>query len=175
MKQILLLFLFLIFCTGYHSEKYSVNNLEKIFAQSLPQNKGIIYTKVPRGLVISFNEHIFFNENETKIKENSLYILNIIANILKQLPNQCIIEDHIREQNFNNLENWEVSMTRASSISEYLIKYEKVPQEQLFDIGFGNMMPFYDNVAPLENNATGFASSMDNRVDFVIIEYEAKR
>ena len=49
-----------------------------------------------------------------------------------------------------------------------MVLCRKVPFEKVFPMGFGELMPFKDNVS---NNKKGF----DNRVDFVIIEYEAKR
>ena len=59
-------------------------------------------------------------------------------------------------------------MIRAANIAEYLVKYKDIPTEKIFDIGFGETMPFNDNVAP---DKKGF----NNRIDFVIIDYEAKR
>ena len=85
------------------------------------------------------------------------------------MPNFCVIEDHLQKNICNNgLENWELSMMRSANIVDYLLKCGKVPQEQLFDIGYGEFMPFKDNVNPDING-------LNNRLDFIIIDYSAKR
>ena len=58
-------------------------------------------------------------------------------------------------------------MVRASNIAKYLF-YKNIPTEKIFDIGFGEKMPFHKNVAPE-------LKKLDDRIDFVIINYEAKR
>ena len=167
-KWLFLLFV-IIFCTGYSQSPpdENLNDIEKIFIKNLPA--GIVYTQVPRGLIISVDEKIFFNDCDDNLKSESLYILDRIAYILKRLPNFCVIEDHLQKDVCSNgLENWELSMMRSANIVEYLIKCQKVPQSQLFDIGYGQFMPFKDNVNPS-------ISGLNNRVDFVIIDYQARR
>ena len=116
-------------------------------------------------LIISIDEKCFFNKGEVRIKESSLDILDAISYMLVKLPNYCVIENHTEESDFTK--NWELSVSRASNLAEYMIKYRKLPIEKVFSLGFGETMPFKDNVAP-ENG-------LNNRIDFVIIEYEARR
>ena len=160
-----ILFLITIFCSGF-SNTLSVEVLEKMFKKSLPS--GIIYTKVPRGLIISIDESLFFDDCETDLKESSLYILDDFAQMFKDLPNYCVIEDHVQKNICSDLENWELSMMRAANIAEYLVKCKNIPTEKIFDIGFGETMPFKDNVDPDKRG-------LNNRIDIVIIDYEAKR
>lgn len=170
MKKLYLIILILItiFCSGfnvsisYHPE---VDKLEALFKSVMPVECGIIYTKVPRGLIISIDEKCFFNCGEVRIRESSLHILDIISILLLKLPNYCVIENHTEEHECN--ENWELSVARASNLAEYMVKYRKVPIEKVFSLGFGQTMPFKDNVAPKKG--------MNSRIDFVIIEYEARR
>lgn len=170
---LIILILILIFCSGFNvtiSYQPNVDKIEAVFKSALPKECGIIYTKVPRGLIISIDEKCFFNEGEARIKESSLYILDTIASLLHTLPNYCVVEDHTENNNFENSdykENWELSMSRSANIVEYLVKYKNLPNWQLFALGFGEFMPFRDNVAAI--------NGMDKRIDFVIIEYEARR
>ncbi|MBO6088466.1 OmpA family protein [bacterium] len=144
-----------------------VDLLEGLFKNNMP--KSAIYTKVPRGLIISFDEKIFFDTCDSGIKQSSLAVLDVFAELLKAISNYCVIEHHIQNNLCTeNLQNWEISAIRSSNIAEYLVKYKNVPSEKIFDIGFGETMPFKENVNPQN-------SGFDNRVDFVIIEYEAKR
>lgn len=168
----------MIFCSGFTdaiiniavSYQPSVEKLETLFQAVLPKNKGVIYTKVPRGLIISIDERYFFNEGEARIKESSLCILDRIIYQLQTLPNLCVVEGHTGNNNFENSgysADWELSISRSANIVDYMMKYGKLPKERLFALGYGEFMPFRDNVAPIEGN--------DFRIDFVILEYEAKR
>ena len=136
----------------------------------MPIKNGVIYTKVPRGLIVSIDEGVFFNLHEVRIKESSLYILDTIAILLRKLPNYCVIENHTEEvgECEDYAENWELSIARAQNIAEYMSIAGNLPQEKVFSIGFGEFMPFKDNVS---SNTKGF----DSRVDFVLIEYDVKR
>lgn len=168
----------MIFCSGFSDSilnialtyQPNVDKLESLFKAFIPLKNGIIYTKVPRGLIISIDETLFFNPSEARIKESSLYILDIIAETLKNLPNYCVIEDHTLDNDLSESEfkeNWELSMMRSSNIAEYLIECKKISPDKLFALGFGEYMPFKDNVSD--------DRGIDKRIDFVILEYEAKR
>ena len=180
MKKLYLIFLILIlfFCSGHSdsvidvsvSYQPNVEKLEQIFKTALPVKDGVVYTKVPRGLIVSIDENYFFNDGEVKIKESSLCILDTIILLLHKLPNYCIVENHTEDSNLLNSKyekTWEISITRADNIVQYMSDCGKLPANQLFALGFGEYMPFKDNVAP--------GNGMNNRIDFVIIEYEAKR
>ena len=172
--SIVILILCVIFCAGFSSVpaggislsyQPNVDKLEKVFKDSLPLD-GVIYTKVPRGLIISINERFFFNTGDTRIKESSLYILNTIAELVYKLSNYCVIENHTEEY-FNDSRNLELSLVRSANIAQYMINTRKISADRLFALGYGQYMPFKDNVSPKK----GF----NNRIDFVILEYEAKR
>ena len=166
-SEILILVTILLITSGYSATPdISAEQIEKSFRKLLP--KEATYTKVPRGLIISIDENILFNECSPYIKESSLKILDNIATILKSLTNYCVIENHIEQSCKNEIENWELSMIRSANIADYLLKYNQIPHEQLFDIGYGEYMPFNENL----NNET---IELGNRVDFVILNYEAKR
>ncbi len=172
---IILLVIFLMFCTGFSepvadiSVSYQPNTdrLETLFKNALPVKSGVMYTKVPRGLIVSINEKYFFNKGEIKIKESSLCLLDTIAELLRKLSNYCVVENHT-EEFLNEEYNWELSLLRASNIVNYLMIYGKLPASQLFSLGYGQSMPFRDNVSKNKNG-------LDNRIDFVILEYDVKR
>lgn len=180
MRNLYIIFLIyiLLFCSGNThfltdisvSYQPKTDKLEAVFKSSLPVKEGIVYTKVPRGLILSIDEKYFFNKGDARLKESSLKILDIIIMNLKNLSNYCIVEDHTENGVLDGgkyKENWELSMARSDNIVEYMADYGKLPARQLFALGFGEYMPFKDNVAPKKG--------MNNRVDFVIIQYESKR
>ena len=145
-------------------------NAENMFKENLNFSEQILFTYVPRGLIISIDEAVFFNENEEKIKQASLDTLNQIGYILNRIPQKFVIEGHTESNNpdlSRFTKNWELSLARANNIAKYLIRYAKVKPEKIFTVGFGEYMPFFDNVSNKAN--------LNNRIDFVILEYEASR
>ena len=173
---IAVLILILILNTGFSvyntdisiSYQPNVDRLDRIFREALPlDKKDIFFTKVPRGLIVSINEKIFFNQSEIKIKESSLPVLDTIIELLEKLNNYCVIENHTEEDSFDN-KNLELSLQRAENIAEYMITYGKIPASRLFALGYDQYIPFRHNVSANEDG-------LNNRVDFVILEYEAKR
>ena len=185
----------MIFCTVISNSKRDflpvsyqpkTDKLETIFKSALPLKDGIVFTKVPRGLIVSIDERYFFSDGEARIKESSLCILDRIIILLHELSNYCVVENHTEDNNLSGTiynDDCEISLARSTNIVQYMIKYGKVPPDRLFALGYGQYMPFRGNVKSYDKNgvATGMAASndikntMNKRIDFVILEYEARR
>lgn len=151
-------------------EYKSTDKILQTFQEQIQQNNSIIYSKVPRGLVLSIDSSLFFDNDSTKLKTNSFFILNKIGNILKIIDKPCVIEGNtvLKNSQSKNYANWEISTIRAQEIANYLIKTFKLSPNKIQSIGFGEMMPFGDNVQ--------YGGNLNDRIDFVIINYdEAKR
>ena len=168
-NSILLLLGLSLVTSGFYSSSVDYTQTEKIetmFKNTLPDY--VLYTRVPRGLIISVKEEVLFNECEPKLNLCACDFLNLFIKVLNTIPNDCVIENHTNCEDIkDNLSNWELSAVRSAKISEYFLKHN-IPKDRIFEIGFGEKMPFYKNVSP-ENII------FDNRIDFVIINYEAKR
>lgn len=148
----------------------SVERLEQIFKETIAPSNSVIYTKVPRGLIISVDEKYLFHQGEAKIKLNCICLLDTIAEILRTLPNDCVVENHTEHNDLSKSDfesDWELSVGRSCNIVQYMIQYGHIAPKRLFAMGYGQFMPFADNVAPKKG--------MNDRIDFVILEYEAKR
>lgn len=146
---------------------YVLNEFKKV----LPLNDSEIkYTKVPRGLIVSIAENKFFKPSSTRISPEGETLLQLIAQILKKFNNKCVIESHTDEavaQYSGYKEDWEISIHRANVIAKYLVQCCQIGSDRLYPMGFGDTMPFNDNVSP--------ADFTDNRIDFVIFDYSVKR
>ncbi len=177
--KISVLILMVVFCSGVDDGKLAMitvnkpeaDRMEALFKAALPLEEGrVIYTKVPRGLIVSIDEQLFFDRGAIKIKQNSLPILDAIISVFQTLDTYCIIEDHSDKDGVGDSEyqsNWELTIARSSNIVMYFIRCGNISPDKVFGFGFGEFMPFKDNVS--ENG------NMDNRIDFVFIDYEAKR
>lgn len=143
------------------------SEIEKLFKQNLNLGECIIYTRVPRGLIVSICSTLFFEEGHDVILESSKPLLSKIAQLLKFLDKSCIIESNTAYNSVDKSDyttNWELSTVRADEIADYLIKVEKINPQKIQAIGFGELMPFSSNVS--------YKNNMDKRIDFVIINYE---
>jgi len=175
MKFISTIIFYITFCSCvvYCSELYKsscTQNAENLFKTHVELYDSIIFTHVPRGLIVSIDEAVFFESGREKIKLSALPVLDKIGVVLNALENDFVIEGHTKNVDlecFDYYANWELSLARANNITKYLIRYAKVPPHKLFTVGFGEFMPFYTNVSNKAN--------MDERIDFVILDYEASR
>lgn len=153
----------------------AVNNkaidVKRRLEELLPQNTAVIYTIVPRGLIVSIREDTFFRGESIHINRSGVNVLNGIAQTLREIDNNCTIESHTEGHNNKDGDfhtNWEISMARANSITDYLIYCGNIPPARVFPLGLGDFMPFKDNVSA---ESAGF----DKRIDFVIFDYEYER
>ena len=147
-----------------------INNIQNSFNQVLPKKDTIIFTKVPRGLVLSIAESEFFSPLDYHIKPSGKQLLNSIISVLQEFKNDCTIESHTDEtipEKSDFHQDWELSIMRANAIAGYIVKNGQIDPGRIFPLGFGEIMPFKENVSP-----KGFS---DKRVDFVIFDYEIKR
>lgn len=147
-----------------------MNSIQNAFSNVLPKKETIIYTKVPRGLVLSIAEKEFFSPLDYHIKPSGKQLLNSIISVLQEFKNDCTIESHTDENIPANSEfhqDWELAIMRANAIAEYIVKKGHIDSGRVFPLGFGEIMPFKENVSP-----KGFS---DKRVDFVIFDYDLKR
>ena len=145
--------------------------IENVFKSIVKGCDGsVVYTRVPRGLIVSVAQSQLFDNDKTEIKKCGLLVLNAVIQVMKTFNNKCVIESHTDETlpaDSPYKEDWEVTIIRANKIADYLVKIGKIPPERIFPLGFGEYMPFKENVSK-----TGFT---DSRIDFVIIDYELNR
>ncbi len=134
-------------------DKYHYDNSIK-----LEQNK--------RGIVIHILDDILFPSGSDVLNVGSLQILDRIATILKELPNDIRIEGHtdnvpIHTSKFPS--NWHLSVARALNTAYYLINSEGLVAGKVSIVGYSEYRPIASN-----DNPEGRA--INRRVDIVIIK-----
>ncbi len=148
------------------TQNIETTKIENIFQQQLNSNN-VIYTRVPRGLIISLPSNLFFENGKDILLENSKPVINLISTILNTQSYKCMIEANTEPDSWTSSKfayNWELATSRADNIVNYMIKFQKVNPQKIRAIGFGEMEPFYDKTK-------GF-NFMNERIDFIIINYE---
>ncbi len=118
-----------------------------------------------RGIIIHILDEILFPSGSADLNLNSLQILNKIASILNQIPNEIRIEGHtdnvpISTPNFPS--NWHLSVMRALNTAYYLIHNENLKAERVSIVG-------NSEYKPISSNDSVEGRTQNRRVDIVIV------
>lgn len=128
--------------------------------------KGSVTTSIQeRGLIISFNDNVFFNSGEAEIKPDWQSKLISISKILNGIDNYIHVEGHTDNVAINTNyfhSNWQLSAVRAANVVEFLISKGNVKPERLSSLGYGEYRP-------VQSNDTEEGRAANRRVDIVIL------
>lgn len=118
-----------------------------------------------RGLVISFNNSIFFDSAKANIKEDMKSKLISLSTILNKIDNYVRVEGHtdnipIKNQYYNS--NWQLSSIRASNVVEFLIAQGNISPDRLSAVGYGEYRP-------IDDNSSEEGRAKNRRVDILIL------
>ncbi|HED08921.1 MAG TPA: chemotaxis protein MotB [Ignavibacteria bacterium] len=118
-----------------------------------------------RGITIHILENILFTSGKANLNAGSKEVLNRLAVLLKELPNDIRIEGHTDNVPIHNsifLSNWHLSVTRALNTAYYLINNGGLSADKISVVGFSKYRP-------IENNNSKAGRANNRRVDIVII------
>ncbi|MEE8424568.1 MAG: flagellar motor protein MotB, partial [Elusimicrobiota bacterium] len=107
---------------------------------------------------------LLFKTARAKINPSAAGPIRLLAGVLRQLPNEIIIEGHtdnvrITKSPFKS--NWELSVARSYSVIESLLK-EKIAPSRLVAAGYGEYHPLAPNDTPA-------GRARNRRVEIVIV------
>lgn len=133
------------------------------------QAKVVSISQDERGVVIHLAEELLFASGSAELKRSSLSSLNLLASVLKTVPNEIRIEGHtddvpIATSTFPS--NWHLSIARAVSTGEYLM------QRRGLDPGKVTLAGFADQ-RPLVPNTSTESRAKNRRVDILVIAPKA--
>lgn len=124
-----------------------------------------------RGLVLSFNDALFFDSGNAEIKEGQTEKFADIGKLLNQptLKDSFIrvegYTDSVPVSNPQYKSNWDLSALRASNVAQIIIKDSGIDPKRVSVVGYGEYRPKADNKTKegrLENR----------RVDILILNSE---
>jgi chemotaxis protein MotB len=128
--------------------------------------KGSVSTSIQeRGLLISFNDSVFFNSGEANIKSDWQSKLKSISKVLNEIDNYIRVEGHTDNVAINIdyfYSNWQLSSVRAANVVEFLITQGGVSPGRLSSVGYGEYRP-------IKSNDTEDGKSSNRRVDILIL------
>ncbi|MBL4933332.1 MULTISPECIES: flagellar motor protein MotB [Clostridium] len=138
--------------------------IQKIIDQNNLSDK-VSISEEAIGLVVSFNDNLFFDKGKADVKEESKARLLDVAKVLKNIKNNIRVEGFtddlpIHTKEFNS--NWQLSSTRASNVTEFLVEDGNVEPTRVTAVGHGEYKPKVKNDS--EENR-----QKNRRVDIVIV------
>lgn len=98
---------------------------------------------------------VLFDAGDSALKKEAMAGLDEIANSLRNLPNDIIVEGHtdnIPVTGGKYSSNWELSVARAVSVINYFIKVKSFPSQKFIAAGYGEYRPLYPNDTPLNRS-----------------------
>ena len=118
-----------------------------------------------KGLVISLTGEILYQQGRADIRDQGREVLAMISDILRDVPNDIMIEGHtddvpIRTDEFPS--NWELSTARAVNVIKFLIEERNFEPARLSAAGYSEYRPVADN-----DTAEGRAEN--RRVEVVVL------
>ena len=150
------------------SEENKLMNLKENvdnYLQSAGMNASISTSIEERGLVISLKDSIIFDSGKAEIKSDYKKKLVDLGSILNKMDSYIRVEGHtdnvpINNNKFNS--NWQLSVIRATNVTELLIEEAHIAPKRLSSVGYGEFRP-------VANNTTEQGRSQNRRVDIVLI------
>ncbi len=144
----------------------SLQNLENDINQKLQiDGHQVKVSADPRGVVISFQEKIFFAPGQATLSPQAERTLDKLASVLKQTSHPIRVEGHTDNTPIQTTyfpSNWELSTARATKIVRSLVERHSFPPQRLSAAGYGE---FY----PVADNSTIEGKQKNRRVDIVLL------
>ena len=101
-----------------------------------------------RGLRISLvSRHIVFRANLAELSSRGQRVLDVLAPVLRDLPNQIEIAGHTNQVKVKPKyypTDWELSAARAVTVLRYLHERQHVPAEHMSATAYGHQKPLVD-------------------------------
>jgi chemotaxis protein MotB len=119
-----------------------------------------------RGLRISLvSRHIVFAANLSTLTPRGERVLDVLAPILHDLPNQIDIDGHTNQIKVKPKyypTDWELSAARAVTVLRYLHEHGNVPAQHMSAVAYGHEKPLMDPSLP-------GSQALNKRVDIVVL------
>ncbi|MBD3246357.1 MAG: OmpA family protein [Candidatus Omnitrophica bacterium] len=122
------------------------------------------------GLKISLTESLMFRSGQAKILPEALPVMEVIADKVKNLSNEIMIEGHtdnipISTEKFPS--NWELSVARAVNVLKYLVESKGLDPSRVSASGYGEYRP-------VASNETQEGRAQNRRVVLVVLRTRLK-
>lgn len=124
---------------------------------------GKLQVKLDRGfLIIALQGDILFDSGKAKLKDGAKPVLLELAGVLKLMPKRLFQVAGHTDSTGKDDRNWQLSMARAWSVVNFLLKEGAVPPKSLSVGGYGSYQP-------TANNEEDAGRATNRRVEFLLV------
>ncbi len=134
-----------------------------IAAAKVPE--GVKITSTERGLNIRIKDEALFTSGSASINPQIGEFIDLIASLVKDLPNPIAVEGHTDDQPIRTAtfpSNWDLSTARANTLVRYLIDRHHLADTRFSSTG-------YAGTRPIEPNTTPEGQASNRRVELVVL------
>jgi chemotaxis protein MotB len=160
---------------GKRVERAKVQEQEEGVAESLKQSmaenqmSGLVQIDSnERRVKLVLTEAVLFDSGKADLKDRAKEVLRPIAEELKKLPNDVLVEGHTDNVPIYGKgryeTNWELSMARAYSVIKFMEELGLEPR-RLAGIGYGENRPVVEN-------GTGEGRAKNRRIEISLLKTE---
>lgn len=117
-----------------------------------------------QGVLIEIKDHMFFDSARADIRSDGMPLLNKLADLLDQMPNDVVVEGHTDNIPINTVEfptNWELSAARSARVVRYFTEIQGLDSRRFAAMGYGEFRP-------TASNATADGRNQNRRVVLLI-------
>jgi chemotaxis protein MotB len=120
-------------------------------------------------LQMALPENVLFASAEGELRTQDQLVLHALAQALKQVPYTILVEGHTDDEPLRPgsryASNWELSLARAMSVVNHLVRYEGISARRIGVAAFGEHHPRMPNDTPQHRAA-------NRRIEISILRYE---
>ncbi len=132
---------------------------------------GVKVTSTERGLSIRIADDALFSSGSSVINSQVQEFLDLIAGLVRDLPNLIVVEGHTDNQPIRTAEfpsNWDLSTARANVLIRYFTEYHHLRSDRFSSTGFAG-------TRPIESNATLEGQASNRRVELIVLRDTSPR
>jgi len=132
---------------------------------------GVKVTSTERGLSIRIADDALFSSGSSVINPQVQEFLDLIAGLVRDLPNLIAIEGHTDNQPIRTAEfpsNWDLSTARANALIRYFTEHHQLRSDRFSSTGFAG-------TRPIESNATIEGQASNRRVELIVLRDTSPR
>ncbi len=135
----------------------------------MPQ--GVKITSTERGLSIRINDNALFSSGNADINPRIKEFLDLIAGLVRDLPNLIVVEGHTDNQPIKTStfpSNWDLSTARANMLVRHFTEYHHLRSDRFSSTGFAG-------TRPIESNSTVEGQASNRRVELIVLRGTSPR
>jgi chemotaxis protein MotB len=157
-----------------------LSTVEQSFKMSFPfeVKEGRMKVQPTRdALIIRFQDTVLFDSGQANLRQEACATLDRVGMLLESIPNKVAIEGHTDAMPINTTQfpsNWELSLSRATSVVHYLHAHAQksgLSDKDLVDYQKRMSVYGYSQFRPIDSDPF---SSANRRIDIVIYHQKIK-